>query len=60
MLTKEKVMHTMQELPEEFSIDDLMERLILIEKIERGLQQTKEGKIISHEVLKREVQKWRR
>ncbi len=44
MLAKEKVLETVQALPAEFSLDELVERLILLEKIETGLQQVAEGK----------------
>ncbi|MBK7869433.1 MAG: hypothetical protein IPJ74_01520 [Saprospiraceae bacterium] len=44
MLTKEKVLETVQTLPAEFSLDELVERLILLEKIQTGLQQVAEGK----------------
>lgn len=44
MLTKEKVLETVEALPAEFSLDELVERLILLEKIEIGLQQVAEGK----------------
>jgi len=59
-LTREKVMQSMNELPAEFSLDDLVERLVLIQKIESGLQQVKEGKSIPHEEVKKRVQEWRK
>ena len=40
MLTKTNLIKQIDKLPEEFSIDELVERLILIEKIERGLDQS--------------------
>ncbi len=39
MLSKEKVIEAIQSLPDEFSIDDVVERLIVLHKIETGLQQ---------------------
>jgi hypothetical protein len=60
VLTREKVIKSMTELPAEFSLDDLVERLILLQKIETGLQQAKEGNMISHEEVKRRVQAWRK
>lgn len=44
MLTREKVLETVQVLPLEFSLDELVERPILLEKIQIGLQQVAEGK----------------
>jgi hypothetical protein len=53
VLTREKVLRGMNELPTEFSIDELLERLILLQKIEIGFQQVKEGKTISHAEVKK-------
>lgn len=58
MLTKEKVLKSIHDLPDEFSLDELIEKLILLEKIEIGLQQVKEGKIISNDEAKNKFKKW--
>ena len=58
MLVKEKVLKTIESLPMEFSIDELVERLIVLEKIEIGLQQVKEGKKVSIEEARKELDKW--
>ena len=58
MLTKEKVLEVITDLPEEFSIDDLVDRLIVLDKIEKGLLEVKEGKVISHEEAKEKMSKW--
>lgn len=60
MVSKEKVLATLLELPDEFSLDELFERLILLEKIEKGLQQVKEGKTLSHQEVKNRVSAWQK
>ncbi|MEM9687599.1 MAG: hypothetical protein AAF934_11860 [Bacteroidota bacterium] len=57
-MKKAKALSTLHELPEEFELDELIKRLIFIDKVEKGLQQAKEGKTISHEQLKAEMKKW--
>ncbi|PSL04962.1 hypothetical protein [Cecembia rubra] len=52
MLTKSQVKRILEKLPEEFSLDELLEKLILIQKVERGLKDSNENKIISEEDLK--------
>ena len=59
-MKKTNVINVLNELPKEFSLDDLMERLLVIEKIDKGLQDMKEGKVISHATVKKEIEKWRR
>ncbi len=58
MLTKEKVVESMQNLPSEFSIDDLVDRLILIEKISRGLTQSVNGEVYSTEAARQMLKEW--
>jgi hypothetical protein len=60
MLTKEKVLSSVSDLPERFSIDDLVEKLILIEKIEIGLEQTQKGMVLSVLELREKVKGWRK
>ena len=58
MLTKTKLKETIDKLPENFTIDELIDRLILIEKVERGNLQSENGEIISEEDLDKEIEKW--
>ena len=58
MITKEKLKSTLSDFPEEFSIDELIGRLILIEKIELGNQQSLNNEVISDEELDQEIEKW--
>ena len=58
MITKSKLKEQIETFPEEFSIDDLVERLILIKKIEKGNQQSLNGEVISEQDLDKEVEKW--
>lgn len=60
MLTKELVLASMTELPEKFSLDDLFERLILIQKIEIGLEQIKNGDGVPHEQVLKMIESWRK
>lgn len=58
MLTKTKLKEQIEKFPEEFSLDDLIDRLILIDKIERGNVQSENGDVISEEELDKEIEKW--
>jgi len=55
MLTKEKILQSIKELPNEFSLDEIVEKLILLEKIEIGLQQVKQGKVVSDATAKEKL-----
>ena len=58
MTTKEKVIQAVQALPDDASIEDAMERLLLLAKIERGIQQADAGELIPHEKVKERMAKW--
>ena len=58
MLTKTKVLNAIKQLPDNFSIDEMVDKMILLEKIEIGLAQSKRGEVISDEILDKEISKW--
>lgn len=58
MLTKERLNTTLEQMPDSFSIDELIDHLIFIEKVEEGLQQSKEGKVVSNEDVQQMIKKW--
>jgi len=60
MTTKEKVIQAVRALPDDASIEDAMERLLLLAKVERGLQQADAGDLIPHEKVKERMAKWLR
>ena len=50
-MKKDKVIDTIKGLPEEFELDELLEKLIFIEKVDLGLAQVEQGKVIPHEKI---------
>lgn len=58
MLTKERLNKTIEELPDSFTIDELIERLIFLEKIEEGIQESIEGKVIPHSEVLKMINEW--
>ena len=55
MISKEKLKKSLEEMPEEFSIEELIDKAILLDKIERGNQQSIQNEIISEEQLEDEM-----
>lgn len=58
MTTKEKVLQAVQNLPDDASVEEAMERLLLLAKIDRGLAQADAGQTIPHAQLKERMAKW--
>ncbi|MCB0493280.1 MAG: hypothetical protein KDC93_12780 [Cyclobacteriaceae bacterium] len=57
-MKRDKAIETIKELPAEFDLDELIERLIFIEKVDKGLKQLDDGKTVSHEKVKEVSKKW--
>ncbi|MDZ4258515.1 MAG: hypothetical protein U0974_06100 [Gemmatimonadales bacterium] len=53
--TKERVLDAVQQLPADATVEQAMERLYFIAKVEEGLRQAEAGKMISHEDVKRRL-----
>ena len=60
MLTKANVIKTLTRFPDNFSIDDLVDEMILLDKIERGIQDADNGKVISEDELDKRIKEWSR
>jgi len=58
MITKEKVLETLKTMPNEFSIDDLMDKLILLNKVEVGMEQAKKGDSYTSDQAKKLIKEW--
>lgn len=58
MLTREKVIETIRQLPTKFSVEELSDRIFLLEKIEIGLQQSKNREVTPDEVLDNKLPQW--
>ncbi|MEQ8423537.1 MAG: hypothetical protein RIA63_02435 [Cyclobacteriaceae bacterium] len=57
-MRKSTVIESINKLPDEFSIDEIIERLLIIEKIEKGQQEVKDGKVNTEEQTKAKLSKW--
>lgn len=52
-MKKQLVLDVIENMPEEFSIEDLISQVKFMETMERGRQQYREGKTLTHEEVKR-------
>ena len=56
--SKEQILKLVQELPDDATVEDPMDRLYLLLKVERGLAQADLGKKISQEEARRRIDGW--
>lgn len=57
-MKRNKAIETINTLPNEFDLDELIERLIFIDKVEKGISQVNEGKTKTHQEVKDLTKKW--
>ena len=52
MITKAQLISCLKDMPNQFSIDGLMDKLILLQKIDKGLEQSKKDEVYTTEEAK--------
>ena len=55
---KKEAMDTIANLPDNADIDEIMYRLYVLDKIRKGREAVEQGRTISHEDLRREIEQW--
>ncbi len=60
MTTKQMVLQTVRKLPANASIEDAMEQLLFLAKVEKGVQQAEQGKTIPHAQVQERMRSWLR
>ena len=58
MPTKDQMIKAIEDLPEDATVEDAMERLYLLYKVERGLAQAEAGQKVSQEEARRRMGQW--
>ena len=54
-ITRERMLEVIRELPEDASVDDAIEKLVFLAKIDEGLAQLDRGEGIPHDEVKRRL-----
>lgn len=58
MSTKEAMIEMIRQLPDEATLDELLEELAFRMHVEEGLRDADNGDVITHEEFKRQAAKW--
>ena len=58
MLSKKSIQKQIQNLPDEISLEDLIDQLIFLDKIEKGIEDVKANRTISNDEMKKEIDSW--
>jgi len=55
MITKGRILQTIEQLPDDVTVDQVIEKLYLLNKIETGIQQADAGDVMDHEEFKKQL-----
>ncbi|WP_276504388.1 hypothetical protein [Terrimonas pollutisoli] len=58
MLSKKEVLKSLKDLPDEFPVDEAIERLIVLQKINQGKAEIQQGKGLTTAQAKKKLKKW--
>jgi hypothetical protein len=58
MLNKKEVLKNIKAMPDTFSAEEVIERIIFINKVEEGLAESYAGKVVSTAEAKKKLKKW--
>ena len=55
MTTKEKILAVVQKLPDDVSIDQAIDKLYLLQKVDRAIRQADQGTVVDHDQFMNEL-----
>ncbi len=58
MHTKQQMLKAIEDLPEDAKVEDALERLYLLYKIDKGIEQADAGELMSQEEARQRMAKW--
>jgi len=58
MTTKDRIITGIKNLPDSVTIDDIFDQIMLVEKIEKGIEQSNKNQVVSDDDLEKRLGKW--
>lgn len=58
MITKEKLIQVINKMPEKINIEDVIEELVFLSKIEQGLNDVESGRVYTDSIVAEKMEKW--
>ena len=57
-VSKKILMDSIEQMPEQISLHELLEKIRTLSKIESGIKASEEGRTLSHEEAKKRFEQW--
>ena len=58
MGTKQQILKAIEDLPDNASVEDAIDRLYLLYKIDKGIRQADRGELVSQDEARQRMAKW--
>ena len=58
MITKTQIINSLDKLPENLTIDQVVDHLIFLEKVQKGLNDSLNGRVNTKEEAKEKLKRW--
>lgn len=58
MDTKQQILKAIEELPDDADVEDALERLYVLYKIDKGIKQADAGELVSQDEARQRMAKW--
>ena len=58
MITKTQLINTLSKLPEDLTVDQVIDHLIFVDKVQKGLDDAANGKTHTKEEARSKLKKW--
>lgn len=58
MINKKQLIDSINDLPNKFSAEEVIDKIILLQKIDLGIDQSKSNKIMSETDARKKLKKW--
>ena len=58
--TKQQILKAIEDLPDDAGVEDALDRLYLLYKVERGLRQADRGELLTQAEVRERMAKWRK
>ena len=58
MITKTQLINSLNNLPENLTVDQVIDHIIFVEKVQQGLEDVAQGRVYSKEEAREKLNKW--
>ena len=55
---KQSAIKIIEQLPDEASYEDIMDRLLFMQKVDAGLEDIRQGRVVTHKEAKKRLARW--